>query len=62
MIRVARIKDGLVINIEMIASGDVATYNGPDLLVPYTDSNPASIGYGWSEAGGFEQPVDPWAV
>lgn len=58
---VARILDGIVINIE-VADSEWFENNkvGPDgsILVPYSNENPAYIGFGWSEEKGFERPSD----
>lgn len=58
--QIARIRNGIVVNVELADDDWLADGAGDDLLVPYTDSNPASIGLGYdAETGVFEQPAPP---
>lgn len=54
---VARIRDGIVVNIESASQEWLeANSNGGDFIfVPFTEENPAVIGLGWNEVDGFEQ-------
>lgn len=56
---IARIADGIVINIEVADASWIAQNDGVDGLrfIPYTDEQPAWIGLAWSELDGFEQPT-----
>lgn len=55
---IARIVNGLVVNIEIADQEWIDANQGVDgcTFVPYTDSNVAYIGLGWNEIDGFEQP------
>lgn len=46
IITVARMRDNIVINIEVMPDTVYAAYVGEDRLVPYTEDNPAVIGGG----------------
>lgn len=58
---VARILNGIVINIE-VADQEWFEANsvGSDgsILIPYTNEQPAYIGLSWSKENGFEQPSE----
>jgi hypothetical protein len=62
---VARIKDGVVVNIEVADEEWVAANNGVDgyEFIESTEEMPAHVGLSWEPIGGFEQPyvapVDP---
>lgn len=55
---IARIVNGLVVNIEIADQEWIDANQGVDgcTFVPYTDVNVAHIGLGWNETDGFEQP------
>ena len=55
---IARIVNGLVVNIEIADQEWIDANQGIDgfTFVAYTDANVAHIGLGWNEADGFEQP------
>ena len=55
---IARIKDGVVANIEVATQEWIDENMGIDgyTFVFITKENPAHIGLGWSELSGFEQP------
>lgn len=57
---VARIRDGVVVNIEVADSEDYLhdTLRSGDTLVEYSDDAPAFIGYGYDPDKGFEQPPE----
>ena len=59
MIAIARIRDGIVVNIEMAHQEWIDDNQGLEgfTFVPYTSEQPAWIGLGWTKAGGFEQPT-----
>lgn len=55
---IARVRDGVVINVE---SGDdhwLAEGGNGDLLVVYTPANPAGIGWSW-DGKQFTPPAEP---
>jgi hypothetical protein len=56
---VARIIDGIVVNIEVADPAWIASNDDVDgvRIIPYTDEQPAYIGLGWNESDGFEQPA-----
>ena len=62
---IARIKDGLVTNLEVADDEWIAANQGINgfVFISYTDEKPAHIGLAWTEEEGFEQPpieeVDP---
>lgn len=56
---IARIRDGIVINIETVDEDWSDPGNSDDILVPYTDNQPAFVGLTWTEADGFEQQPAP---
>jgi hypothetical protein len=58
---IARIKDGVVVNLEVADAEWVNANNGINdyVFVEYSDSDPAHIGLGWSSEEGFEQPPVP---
>ena len=58
---VARVRGGVVINIEAADEEWLRTMQATKIddgveLIAYTDDNPAHIGYGYDPAHGFEQP------
>lgn len=53
---IGRIRNGVVVNIEIVDEQWVDDGSSDDVLIPYTDEQPAFIGLGWSEVDGFEQP------
>lgn len=55
---IARIRNGIVINIEVADQEWIDANQGTDgcTFVEYTNEQPAHIGFGWTEANGFEQP------
>ena len=62
MKNVARVKDGQVVNVEVMSDDAASTLAPGEQFVPYDDANPAHIGYGYDAATGFEQPlptIDP---
>lgn len=56
---IARIRNGIVVNIEVGDEQWIETATGDDVLVPYTDEQPARVGLGWEPDSGFEQPIVP---
>lgn len=59
MLTIARIRNGVVVNIEMASQDWIDAYDGPDLIVPYTADQPANVGLGYDPVTGFEQPPAP---
>lgn len=59
MLTIARIKDGVVINIEVASQEWIDANQGIDgcTFVPYTPEQPAALGHGYDEVTGFEQPA-----
>lgn len=55
---VARIKNGVVINIEAAEPEWVNANQGIDdcVFVEYSNDQPAHVGLSWNETSGFEQP------
>lgn len=55
---VARIKDGIVINIEVADQSWVDANQGVDgcTFVPYTPDDPAALGRAYSDEDGFQRP------
>lgn len=58
---IARIKDGIVVNLEVADAEWVAENDGIDgfTFIEYTDTQSAHIGLIWNQLDGFEQPVMP---
>lgn len=59
MLKIARVVDGVVVNIEIATQEWLEeNQNKQDaaLLIPYTEEHPAFVGFGWSEKDGFERP------
>lgn len=56
---IARIEDGIVVNIEVADAEWLDAQTPPPgvALVPYTPDNPAFIGLGYDPETGFEQPT-----
>jgi hypothetical protein len=56
---IARIKDGIVVNIEVADREWLEKNQGLDgfYFIEWTYDSPAYIGYGWNELSGFEQPA-----
>lgn len=62
---VARIKDGIVVNIEVADEAWVVAHDGEDgyTFIAYEDTDPRPhIGLTWSKRGGFEQPPVPESI
>ena len=59
--KIARVIDGIVVNLEVGDQGWLDANQGVDgaLLIPYTEESPAYLGLGWSEENGFEKPFIP---
>lgn len=55
---IARIKDGLVINIEVADQEWLDAQGDPDAFVPYTDESPARIGDHWDGQAFAAPPTD----
>lgn len=72
---VARVRHGIVINVEVVDDDSPQAreltssrlelcslgheHAEVEQLVPYTDDNPAHIGYGYDPENGLEQPPPP---
>lgn len=59
MANFAVINSGKVSNIIVADTKEIAEEVTGQLCVEYTDESPASIGFGWDEVTGFEQPPVP---
>jgi hypothetical protein len=55
---VARIKNGIVVNLEVADAAWVAENEGIDefIFIEYPEKQVVHIGFGWNEITGFEQP------
>lgn len=54
---VARVKDGVVVNFEVVDRAWLDANNDAGVkFVPYSDESPAHLGLGYTEIEGFEQP------
>jgi len=58
---IARIKNGIVVNIEVADAAWVAENEGIDgfTFIPYTEEQAVRNGFVWNEITGFEQPSTP---
>lgn len=58
MIKIARIVDGIVVNIEMADSEwlEQHSHTADGVFIAYEDEQPAHVGLGWNVNSGFEQP------
>lgn len=57
MANFAVIENGIVENIIVCESKELAEQLTEKICIEYNDENPAYRGYGWDEINGFEQPV-----